>query len=173
MDFRIERMKSEDWESVRAIYRDGIATGNATFETDAPEWEKWDADHIRNCRIVARSKDQVVGWAALSPVSGRCVYAGVAEVSVYVAESARGQGVGKAAVDTKLLVLGHERRDQHIHVGNGAGHGAPERGTVPRLPAQDRLSHGRPQDYLGGNIDDGPRRLKIGFPFNIHTGQGS
>ena len=90
----IEPMMPEDWPAVRAIYLEGIATGNATFETSAPEWEKWDAAHIASCRLVARSNGEVLGWAALSPVSSRCVYAGVAEVSVYVAEAARGQGVG-------------------------------------------------------------------------------
>jgi L-amino acid N-acyltransferase YncA len=96
MGFHIDRMKGEDWAAVRAIYLEGIATGHATLETCAPEWEKWDGDHLRDCRLVAWEGDQVVGWAALSPVSGRCVYAGVAEVSVYVAASARGRGVGKA-----------------------------------------------------------------------------
>jgi L-amino acid N-acyltransferase YncA len=80
---------------VCAIYREGIATGNATFEQTAPEWEHWDAGHLRAARIVARSDGEVLGWAALSPVSGRCVYAGVAEVSVYVAERARGRGIGR------------------------------------------------------------------------------
>lgn len=96
MDFVVDKMKDEDWSAVQSIYREGIATGNATFETDAPEWEDWDRNHLRDCRLAARREGQVIGWAALSPVSGRCVYAGVAEVSVYVAASARGKGVGKA-----------------------------------------------------------------------------
>ena len=83
-------------EANRAIYREGIATGNATFEKSAPEWEKWDNAHLRACRLVARAGREVLGWAALTPVSGRCVYAGVAEVSVYVAGRARGQGIGLA-----------------------------------------------------------------------------
>jgi L-amino acid N-acyltransferase YncA len=99
MDIVVDKITSEDWAAVRAIYLEGIATHNATFETDAPDWEKWDSDHLRDCRLVARKGGRpfgrVVGWAALSPVSARCVYAGVAEVSVYVAEAARGQGVGK------------------------------------------------------------------------------
>ncbi len=90
----IESMSDQDWGAVRAIYLEGIATGNATFETTAPEWAKWDAGHLRACRLVARSQDDVLGWAALSPVSNRSVYSGVAEVSVYVARRARGQGVG-------------------------------------------------------------------------------
>ena len=92
----IEPLTPEDWEAVRSIYREGIATGNATFEQSAPEWDQWAAGHLKTCRLVARSGDGVLGWAALSPVSGRCVYAGVAEVSVYVAGRARGQGVGAA-----------------------------------------------------------------------------
>lgn len=93
---KLEPMREEDWPAVKAIYEEGIATGLATFETEAPSWEAWDEDHLATCRLVARERDQVEGWAALSPVSGRCVYAGVAEISVYVAASARGRGVGKA-----------------------------------------------------------------------------
>lgn len=100
-------MKAEDWKAVRAIYVQGIATGNATFETDVPDWEEWDGTHVQTCRLVARDGDQIVGWAALSPVSGRCVYAGVAEVSVYVAAAARGKGVGKALL--RALVEESER----------------------------------------------------------------
>jgi len=96
MNFVIESMTPADWPAVRAIYEEGIATGHATFETAAPEWAKWDAGHRPDCRLVARNNSEVLGWAALSPVSGRCVYAGVAEVSVYVAAAARGQGVGKS-----------------------------------------------------------------------------
>ena len=94
-EIRIEPMRPEDWKAIRAIYLEGIATGNATFEQTAPEWDKWDAGHLPGIRIVARFEDDVVGWAALSGVSSRCVYAGVAEVSIYVAERARGRGVGR------------------------------------------------------------------------------
>jgi phosphinothricin acetyltransferase len=95
--WRIDAMQPADWEAVRAIYLQGIATGNATFEQNAPEWAAWDAGHLPAPRLIARARDgAVLGWAALSPVSGRCVYAGVAEVSVYIAERARGQGVGSA-----------------------------------------------------------------------------
>ncbi len=90
----VEPMTPDDWPAVRAIFLEGIATGNATFETSAPEWERWDAAHIPSCRLVARTKSEILGWAALSAVSSRCVYAGVAEVSVYVAGAARGRGVG-------------------------------------------------------------------------------
>jgi phosphinothricin acetyltransferase len=93
---RVEPMTPGDWDEVRRIYAEGIATGQATFETTAPEWGAWDAAHRPDCRFVARQGGQVIGWAALSPVSQRDVYRGVAEVSVYVAESARGKGVGRA-----------------------------------------------------------------------------
>ena len=92
----IRAMAAADWEAVRAIYLEGIATGNATFETSAPEWERWNAAHRADCRLVACDDTGVVGFAALSPVSARAVYTGVAEVSVYVSERARGRGVGAA-----------------------------------------------------------------------------
>lgn len=90
----IERLEPQHWETVREIYLQGIATGHATFEMDAPEWEGWDAAHLDHCRLVARFDGHVVGWAALSAVSGRCVYGGVAEVSVYVDAQQRGRGIG-------------------------------------------------------------------------------
>ena len=93
---RIRSMKPSDWEAVARIYADGIATGYATFEQEVPEWENWDADHLATCRLVAVDNSLIVGWAALSPVSSRCVYGGVAEVSVYVDANTRGRGVGKA-----------------------------------------------------------------------------
>jgi len=96
MDFVIDNMSPSDWERVCRVYAEGIATGHATFETKAPAWEEWDAGHLRKPRLVARADDCVAGWAALSPVSGRCVYAGVAEVSLYVGAAYRGQGVGSA-----------------------------------------------------------------------------
>ena len=85
-----------------AIYGEGIATGQATFETILPEWQQWDAGHLPLGRFVAREGNKILGWAALSPVSRRQVYAGVAEVSVYIAASARGKGVGKALM-AKLI----------------------------------------------------------------------
>ena len=92
-------MTSDDWPRVRAIYEDGIATGQATFETEAPSWEQWDSAHLPSGRLVARDGDLVVGWGALSPVSRRLCYAGVAEASVYVDESARGRGIGRALLE--------------------------------------------------------------------------
>src|SRR5262245_57094603 len=95
-DYVIDTMKESDWEQVRSIYLEGISTGHATFETDAPLWEEWNAAHLPSCRYVARSAEIVKGWAALSPVSGRCVYAGVAEVSIYVGRNYRAQGLARA-----------------------------------------------------------------------------
>lgn len=94
----VRDLRSEDWAAIRAIYEDGIRSGDATFETETPEWEAWDAAHTE-LRLVAEREGAVVGWAALSPVSDRCVYQGVAEVSVYVAESARGAGIGRALLE--------------------------------------------------------------------------
>lgn len=108
MNYSIDEMRATDWEQVCAIYLEGIATGIATFETSAPAWEKWDAGHLRGMRPVARDASGVVlGWAALSSVSDRCVYGGVAEVSVYVGERGRGRGVGRALLDA--LVEASER----------------------------------------------------------------
>ncbi len=92
----LDAMRDADWTAVRGIYLEGIATKQATFETTAPDWESWNAAHRPDCRLVARRDGLVIGWAALSPVSARPVYRGVAEVSVYVAVAARGRGVGRA-----------------------------------------------------------------------------
>ena len=108
MNYVVEEMKAEDWEGVRAIYLEGIKTGVATFETDAPTWERWDSGHLRDARLVARdAAGAALGWAALSSVSDRCVYGGVAEVSVYVGEGGRGRGVGRALLEA--LVEASER----------------------------------------------------------------
>jgi L-amino acid N-acyltransferase YncA len=97
----VRDLLAADWPAVRAIYEDGIRSGDATFETEAPSWEGWAATHAEP-RLVAERDGSVVGWAALSPVSDRCCYGGVGEVSVYVAEAARGSGVGLALLE--LLV---------------------------------------------------------------------
>lgn len=110
MNYPIVAMPPDLWPAVREIYREGIATGIATFETEVPDWERWDRGHRTNCRLVALEPRneavpevlipldgvRVLGWAALSPISSRSVYAGIAEVSVYVAAAARSRGVGKA-----------------------------------------------------------------------------
>jgi phosphinothricin acetyltransferase len=95
----IRALRPEDWPAVRAIYEEGIRGGNATFETEPPPWETWNAAHSEP-RLVAESDGAVVGWAALSPVSDRCCYQGVGDVSVYVAEAARGSGVGRMLLET-------------------------------------------------------------------------
>lgn len=93
----VRALRSDDWPAVRAIYAAGIATGNATFETTPPSWEAWDAGHLADHRLVATTgaDDAAVGWAALSPVSDRCAYRGVAENSVYVDPDHRGHGIGR------------------------------------------------------------------------------
>lgn len=90
----IRAMTEDDWPAVARIYGKGIETGNATFETTVPDWSGWDASHHETCRLVVEENGEVLAWAALSPVSRRPVYRGVAEVSIYVASEARGRGVG-------------------------------------------------------------------------------
>lgn len=98
MNLQIRSMEAGDWPSVKAIYQEGIDTGIATFETEVPEWKQWDKMHLNHSRLVAEQDDEIAGWAALSAVSNRCVYAGVAEVSIYVAGSWQKSGIG-----TRLL----------------------------------------------------------------------
>ena len=107
MTVAIVAMTEEHWPVVREIYEQGIATKNATFATAAPDWAEWDARHLLICRLAAICDGDVVGWTALSPVSSRQVYRGVQEVSVYVAQSARGQGIGLALLNA--LVIESER----------------------------------------------------------------
>ena len=107
MGIEIRGMTAEDWELVRSIYLAGIATGQATFETEAPAWTDWNKAHLPAPRLVAASDEEIAGWAALSRVSTRPVYAGVAEVSVYVDQQMRGRGVGALLLET--LVQESER----------------------------------------------------------------
>src|SRR6185436_7667695 len=109
MGLQIRTMTAEDWEPVRAIYLAGIATGQATFETEAPTWMTWNNTHLPAPRLVAISSEVLGGWAALAPVSARPVYAGVAEVSVYVAEQMRGKGIGKLLLEN-LVTQSEENR---------------------------------------------------------------
>ena len=104
----IDVMRTADWASVRDIYQQGIETGEATFETAAPDWAAWNTAHLVHSRLVARDMERVVGWAALSPVSGRCVYAGVAEVSVYVHQDARRNGIGRALLSALIVDAEHQ-----------------------------------------------------------------
>jgi len=119
-------LRAGDWPAVRAIYEDGIRSGDATFETETPSWERWDAAHPE-LRLVAEREGSVVGWAALSPVSARRCYRGVGEVSVYVAEDARGAGLGRALLDE--LVERSER----------AGYWTLSAGVFPENEASLRL----------------------------------
>lgn len=96
MEIMIAEMVAAHWPAAREIYAQGIATGNATFEAQVPDWALWDARHLPAPRLVAYAGEELVGWAALSPYSARPVYRGVAEVSVYVATAARGRGLGRA-----------------------------------------------------------------------------
>jgi L-amino acid N-acyltransferase YncA len=91
----IEEMRPDDWEHVRRIYEEGLATGEASFEVEALPWPEWNERHHQHSRLVARAAGRVVGWAALAPMSHRTCYAGVAEVSVYIAADWRGRGIGK------------------------------------------------------------------------------
>jgi L-amino acid N-acyltransferase YncA len=127
MDLRA--MRPRDWPVVSAIYEEGIRTGQATFETRAPGWAEWNAAHLDGHRLVATSGNDIVGWAALAPVSGRCVYAGVAEDSVYVSEVARGTGVGRALLDE--LMRGADE----------AGIWTVQAGVFPENRASLRLHH--------------------------------
>ncbi|MEW6333244.1 MAG: N-acetyltransferase family protein [Thermodesulfobacteriota bacterium] len=95
MQLTIRPMTEADWMSVREIYTEGLATGQASFETDAPAWERWNASHHGHSRLVAWDEDGPAGWAALAPGSDRACYAGVAEVSIYVAARCRGRGIGR------------------------------------------------------------------------------
>ncbi|MDV5727900.1 N-acetyltransferase family protein [Klebsiella pneumoniae] len=92
----IRKMHEEDWCAVREIYQEGIATGNATFQTAAPEWLEWNEGHLQDCRYVATVDNRVVGWAALSPFSRRHACRGVAELSIYVSTHFRGKGAGRS-----------------------------------------------------------------------------
>jgi L-amino acid N-acyltransferase YncA len=98
----VRDLRADDWPEVARIFDEGIRTGNATFETDVPSWEAWDSAHLRRHRFAAKRGGRVVGWIALAPVSSRCCYAGVAEVSAYVAEEARGDGVGGELLATVI-----------------------------------------------------------------------
>ncbi|MFX0064125.1 MAG: GNAT family N-acetyltransferase [Candidatus Hermodarchaeota archaeon] len=94
MSIVVEQLKKEDWKAIKSIYQEGIATGNATFETEVPEWKEWDKNHLKICRLVAKKQGQVIGWAAISPVSDRPIYRGVGEVSIYITTTVQGQGIG-------------------------------------------------------------------------------
>jgi len=122
----IRELRPDDWPAVRVIYEDGIRGGDATFETVTPSWERWDAAHSE-LRLVAELDGSIVGWAALSPASGRCCYRGVGEVSVYVAEEARGAG------------LGRELLGELVERSESAGYWTLNAGVFPENEASMRL----------------------------------
>lgn len=123
----IRNLLASDWQQVRLIYEKGIDTGNATFQTSTPSWEDWDASHLASCRIVAEKDGQLLGWTALTPVSSRCVYAGVAEVSVYVDPEQSGKGIG--------LVLLNEL----VHLSEAEGIWTLQAGIFPENTASLRI----------------------------------
>ena len=103
MNVLFRHMTKDDWDSVSEIYREGIETGHATFEKDIPTWYEWNNGHLERCRIIAEVEHEIVGWAALSPVSRRPVYAGVSEVSVYISEKHKGQKTGTRLLEKLIL----------------------------------------------------------------------
>lgn len=107
MDVIIRAMKENDWEAVAGIYQEGMDTMLATFQSEVPAYEAWDKSHLQNCRIVAEENNEVIGWIALSPISSRCVYSGVAEVSIYIKASHRGKQVGEKLM--KALIIEAEK----------------------------------------------------------------
>ena len=99
----LQRMLEEHWKKVASIYKDGIETGLATFEQEIPSWEIWDNNHLKVCRIIAVLNKKIIGWAALSPVSSRCVYGGIGEVSVYVSRGFRDKQIGEKLLRRLIL----------------------------------------------------------------------
>lgn len=100
--YLIDGMTLHDWPQVKKIYEEGIQTGLATFQTEAPEWEVWDQGHVKACRIVIRSERTLLGWAALSPTSNRCCYKGIGEVSIYIRATCQGKGIGTALLKSLI-----------------------------------------------------------------------
>jgi L-amino acid N-acyltransferase YncA len=98
----VRSLHPDDYPAVAAVFAEGIATGIATFETSVPSWEEWDAAHLAEHRFVAELDGEVAGWVAVVPYSRRAVYRGVGEESVYVAERARGCGVGRALLEAAI-----------------------------------------------------------------------
>lgn len=102
MDTTIRPMAVADWNIVKEIYLSGIETNLATFQTECPTFEEWDSSHLKPCRLVIENDAGILGWAALSPISSRCVYSGVAEVSIYIAENSWGKGVGVSLLNSLI-----------------------------------------------------------------------
>ena len=142
MSMIIKPMQSEDWPEVARIYKLGIATGLATFEKNVPTWESWDKAHLQECRLVAFENQILVGWAALSPVSSRCVYQGVAEVSVYVDTNQSGRGIGTLLMKTlisKSESLGFWTLQSGIFPENIASVNLHERSGFRKIGIRERI----------------------------------
>lgn len=154
MELRIETMSARDWPAVRAIYREGIDTGDATFEAAPPSsCQEWYASHVPGCTLIARHGERVCGWAALTPVSGRCIYAGVAELSIYVGGAYKGRGVGRVLLDA--LIAASE----------GEGIWSLQAGVFPENAASLRLLEGRGFRVVG-------RRKRLGrMSYGRHAGR--
>ena len=136
-------MVASDWDQVSQIYAEGIATGVATFELKVPSYESWDQAHLDHCRLVAVEDNSILGWVSLSPVSSRCVYGGVGEVSVYISAKSRGKGVGKALL--QRLITDSEK----------AGFWTLQSGIFPENIASIKLHEKAGFRYIG-------RREKVG-----------
>ena len=144
----VRDMTQRDWSDVARIYNEGIATGYATFETNVPQYGDWDKAHIKLCRLIAEEDGSIQGWAALSPVSSRCVYGGVAEISIYIGENARGKGIGKVLL--ARLIEESER----------AGYWTLQSGIFPENKASIKLHERLGFRFLGkresiGKTNDG------------------
>jgi phosphinothricin acetyltransferase len=155
MRVTIEPMAVDDWPAVRRIYEEGIASGDATLETRAPAWAAWDRAHRADCRLVARDADgEVHGWVALAPVSSRRVYAGVAELSIYVTADARGRGVGRALLEALIEAseaAGIWTLQAGIQAENAASLALHERCGFRRVGVRERLGrdpNGRWRDVV-------------------------
>ena len=134
---KLRSMQVGDWPQVARIYSEGMATGYATFEQELPDYSTWDSAHMKACRIVAESDGKIMGWVALSPVSSRCVYGGVGEISVYVARDAQGQGIGKKLM--KELIAASEE----------AGLWSLQAGIFPENTASIKLHEQSGFRYIG------------------------
>ena len=168
---KIRDLQPDDWPGVEAIYRDGIAAGNATFESDPPTWESFDSGKVRDVRLVAvDDAGAVIGWAAASPVSSRAAYRGVIEHSVYVAESAQGHGVGRALLEAFLDAAeraGYWTVQSSIFPENTASLILHERAgfrTVGRRAAIARMTYGPHADAWRDTILVEWRSSKNGTP---------
>ncbi len=116
MKIEIVNLTKRHWEDVKRICLEGIESGDATFETSCPDWDDWNLNHLKLCRFIAKSNDKILGWAALSSISNRCVYSGAAEVSIYVDRNYRGRGVGCKLLD-KLIKESEKRNFWTLQAG--------------------------------------------------------